>query len=90
MKAEELLLYLNLIFDIKENSHISIIKDEDDFIDSIPDSFKDALSFFIFSCALKRSKKDFEPFSMLVHPSSFNAIQNIVAYRINNYIENNI
>ncbi len=77
-------------FDIKENPHISIIRDEDDFIDSIPDSFKDALSFFIFSCLLKRHKKDFNPFSMLVHPSSFNRIQNIVAYRIDNYISNNI
>lgn len=77
-------------FDIKENPHVSIIRDKDDFIDSIPDSFKDALSFFIFSCALKRSQNDFKPLSMLVHPSSFNAIQNLVAYRINNYIENNI
>ena len=76
-------------FDIKENAHISLIRDEDDFIDAIPTSFKEALNFFIFSCALKRSEKDFKPLSMLVHPSSFSAIQNIVAERVNNYINNN-
>lgn len=77
-------------FDTKDNSHIRIIGDRDDFVDSIPDSFKEALHFFIFSCCLKRSLGDLNPFSMLVHPSSFSIIQNTVATRIENFIETSI
>lgn len=77
-------------FDTKDNLHVSLIDDKDDFIDSIPNTFKDALFFFIFGCALKRSKGDYEPYSMLVHPSSFNAIHEVVALRINNFIYNTL
>lgn len=77
-------------FDTKDNPHISIIDDKDDFIDSIPNSFKEALFFFVFACSMKRSKGDYKPFSMLVHPSSFNAIQEVVASRIGNFITNSL
>lgn len=77
-------------FDTKDNPHIRIINDNDDFIDSIPDTFKESLYFFIFSCCLKRNNGDVKPLSMLVHPSSFNAIQNIVAMRIDNFINTSI
>ncbi len=73
-------------FDTSDNPHVVRINDNDDFNTSIPDSFKDALNFFILGCLIKRTKGDFKPLSMLVHPSSFNAIQNIVASRINNYM----
>lgn len=69
-------------FDNIKNPHVLTISDSDDFESSIPDTFEDALYFFIFACALKRSQNDIEPFSMLVHPSSFNAVQSIVASRI--------
>ena len=77
-------------FDTKDNPHVRVINDNDDFIDSIPDTFKEALYLFIFSCCLKRSVGDYKPLSMLVHPSSFNAIQNIVAMRIENFIATSI
>lgn len=76
----------NDFFDSKENSHVITIKDADDFKDSIPKSFIDALNDFIFSCAIKRSQNDKEPFSMMVHPSSLNRIQNTITKRITNYI----
>lgn len=74
-------------FDTTDNPHVIEIEDKDDFIDSIPSSFKEALYFFIFSCALKRCGGDVKPYSMLVHPSSFNAIQDIVAFRVKNFID---
>lgn len=77
-------------FDTVDNPHIKVIDDNDDFKMSIPDSFKESLYFFIFSCALKRAHGDYKPFSMLVHPSSFNKIQDIVGLRIKNYINTTI
>lgn len=73
-------------FDLKSNKHVSLISDNDDFELSIPDSFINALNFFIFACALKRSIGDTKPYSMLVHPSSFTETQNTVGRRINGYI----
>ncbi len=77
----------NDFFDNKENPHIIPIKDIDDFKDSIPQSFIEALNDFIFSCAIKRSQNDKDPFSMMVHPSSLNRIQNTITKRIINYID---
>ncbi|VEU63485.1 Z1 domain [Mycoplasmopsis bovirhinis] len=77
-------------FDTIDNPHIKVIDDNDDFENSIPDSFKEALYLFIFSCALKRAQGDYKPFSMLVHPSSFNKIQDIVGLRIKKYINTTI
>ena len=75
-------------FDNNYNPHVIRISDADDFENSIPDTFKDALHFFIVACAIKRKSGDVNPFSMLVHPSSFNVIQDIVATRITNYYNN--
>lgn len=77
-------------FDTKENFHVITIEDNDDFESSMPDSFKNALYFFIFACALKRSIGDKDPFTMLVHPSSFNSDQNNVAKKISDYIDSSI
>lgn len=77
-------------FDNIKNPHVITISDSDDFESSIPDTFEDALYFFIFACALKRSQNDIEPFSMLVHPSSFNAVQSIVASRIETFFKTTI
>lgn len=73
-------------FDTKDNPHVVKISDADDFTDSIPTSFKEALYYFMMACALKRTCGDFKAYSMLVHPSSFNAIQNVVAFRIKKYL----
>ncbi len=74
-------------FDSEENVHVTRISDTDDFAASIPSSFQSAFSFFIFACALKLSEGDNRPLSMLVHPSSFSSVQNVVAGRIKNYLD---
>jgi hypothetical protein len=77
----------DFFFDSKDNPHVIRIDDTDDFKDSIPDSFENALAFFIFACALKLSQGDDHHYSMLVHPSSFNAVQETVATRISKHID---
>ncbi len=72
----------NAFHDTSDNPHVIQIKDSDDFEDSIPESFKDALYFFIFACALKLSEGDEAPYSMLVHPSSLTKVHEMVAEKI--------
>ena len=76
----------NCFHDSEDNPHIVETLDTDDFKDSVPSTFIDALNFFLFSCCLKRSKKIFSPFSMLVHPSSLNKIQTSVVEKIKDQI----
>lgn len=77
-------------FDSPENPHVITIDDADDFENSIPDTFTNAFNFFILACSIKRNQGDTKPYSMLVHPSSFNIVQDIVAQRITNYYKNHI
>lgn len=72
----------NAFHDTTDNTHIVEIRDTDDFEDSIPESFKQALYYFIFSCALKVATGDERKFSMLVHPSSLTAVHDMVASKI--------
>ena len=72
--------------DVYQNHHTIEISDTEDFEASIPDSFKQALLFFIFACCIKKSTGDNHHYSMLVHPSSLTAIQTVVKYKINSYI----
>lgn len=78
----------NSFHDTIDNPHVSTILDTDDFKDSIPNSFNDALNFFIFSCCLKRIQGDYRPFSMLVHPSSLTMVQNAVIEKIRDRLIN--
>ncbi len=73
----------NSFHDTIDNPHVVQIKDSDDFEDSIPESFKDALYFFIFACALRVTKGDDSAYSMLVHPSSLTKVHEMVAEKIN-------
>lgn len=73
----------NAFHDTLDNPHVIDILDTDDFKDSIPESFMNALYFFIFAVCLKRSLGDFSRYSMLVHPSSLTKIQSIVIEKIN-------
>ena len=67
----------NTFHDIMDNPHVIGIKDTDDFENgSIPSSFVDAFHDFVFACCLKDDDK---PYSMLVHPSRLNEVQNQVA-----------
>ncbi len=77
----------NSFHDTSDNPHVTEILDTDDFKQSIPDSFIDALNFFIFACALKRVSDDTKIYSMLVHPSSLTRVQRAIADKINERIE---
>ena len=89
----------NSFHDTSDNPHVIQIKDTDDFEDSIPVSFMNALYFFIFACSLKLAEGNESPFSMLVHPSSLTKVHAMVSEKIdeayslifdNLYDENNI
>lgn len=77
----------NSFHDTETNPHVVSIYDADDFSESTPDSFKDALYFFVFSICLKRSRGDNRQLSMLIHPSSLKAIHDDVADKISSMIE---
>lgn len=77
----------NSFHDTETNPHVVSIYDADDFMESTPDSFKDALYFFIFSICFKRSKNDTRPLSMLIHPSSLKIIHDDVADKISSMID---
>lgn len=72
----------NSFHDTLDNPHVVDILDTDDFKDSIPESFMDALFFFIFAVCYKRSCGDYSKYSMLVHPSSLTKVQNAVIEKI--------
>ncbi len=72
----------NAFHDTSDNTHTVVISDTDDFVDSIPESFINALYYFIFACAIKTASGDGRKFSMLVHPSSLTAVHDTVASRI--------
>lgn len=74
-------------FDQENNEHIKIIDDKDDFIFSIPDSFKEAFNFFVFAIALKGLSKKERKYSMLVHPSSLNIVQQEIYLKIKTYLD---
>lgn len=78
----------NSFHDIYDNPHTIEIKDNDDFDNgSIPKTFIDAFHDFIFACCLKNDGKGY---SMLVHPSRSNVVQNDVAVTIDNYLQQTI
>ena len=72
----------NSFHDTLDNPHVVEILDTDDFKDSVPESFIDALYFFIFAVCFKRSCGDFSQYSMLVHPSSLTKVQSAVIDKI--------
>ena len=72
----------NAYHDLMDNSHVVEIRDSDTFSYSTPESFKNALNFFIFSLLFKLYKGEDRDFSMLVHPSSFTKVQSMVVEKI--------
>ncbi len=77
----------NSFHDTIDNPHVVDILDTDDFKDSVPESFMDALFFFMFAVCYKRSCGDYSKYSMLVHPSSLTKVQNAVIEKINDRLE---
>ena len=72
----------SVFHDTLENQFVEEANDNSDFETCIPDTFKEALRFFILGCAVKRFRNDLEPHSMLVHPSAFINVHENIADKI--------
>lgn len=77
----------NEYHDTEDNVHSVAISDSDDFAASIPQTFKDCFSFYIVACCIQRVKGQFEPYSMLVHPSSLTRIHAMIREKILDYFD---
>ena len=77
----------NSFHDTKENKHVVEILDSDNFVHSTPDSFYEAIYFYIFSLLTLRVRKDDRNFSMLVHPSNYTIVQKNVEEKVNDVVD---
>lgn len=77
----------NVFHDTMENTLVQEISDSDDFAQGVPDSFREALRFYILGCAVRYLREDPGFHSMLVHPSSKTAIQSTIYQRIKDELE---
>lgn len=77
----------NAFHDTFDNKHVIEIDDSSDFDKSIPESFKNAFYFYIYTLLIQNYRNDYRPFSMLVHPSSLTKVQSMVAEKINDFFE---
>lgn len=80
----------NSFHDVYNNPHVVEITDSDSFKYSIPESFKKALNFFVFSIIYQNYRNDFRDFSMLIHPSSLTKVQSMVVEKVRdqlNYVK---
>lgn len=77
----------NSFHDVYDNPHVVEITDSDSFNYSTPESFKKALSFFIFSIIYQNYRNDLRDFSMLVHPSSLTKVQSMVVEKVRDQLE---
>ena len=73
--------------DTMNNSLVQEISDTDDFKEGVPDSFREALYWFVLGCAVRYLRGDSGFHSMLVHPSAKTDIQQIVYSRIKGELE---
>lgn len=64
------------------NQFVQEANDNDEFETCIPETFKEALRFFIIGSAIKKIRKDLSPHSMLVHPSAFTHIHSSISDKI--------
>lgn len=72
----------SVFHDTLDNPLITEVMDVNDFDDGVPDSFKEALYWFVLGCAVRYLRGDSGFHSMLVHPSSRTSIQSNVFNRI--------
>lgn len=77
----------NSFHDVYDNPHVVEITDSDSFSYSTPESFKKALSFFVFSIIYQNYRNDLRDFSMLVHPSSLTKVQSMVVEKVRDQLE---
>jgi len=72
----------NVFHDTNDNPLVVPINDSKEFENSVPESFKEALRFFLLGCAVRVIRGNAEPFSMLVHPSARTDVHEIVTAKI--------
>lgn len=72
----------SVFHDTMDNPLVVEISDTDDFKEGVPDSFRDALYWFVLGCAVRYLRGDRSFHSMLVHPSAKTDIQSVVHSRI--------
>lgn len=78
----------NAFHDTYDNPHVVEISDDAElFNSSIPESFKHALYFFIFSLLTHNFRNDNRKYSMLVHPSSLTKVQSMVVEKIHDFYD---
>lgn len=58
------------------------IKDSDDFKTSIPETYNEALKYFMLATTIKSFDNYNSKFSMLIHPSSLTKVQNVIIEKI--------
>ncbi len=68
--------------DCIKNPRIQLITDQNDFKSSVPQSFKNALLYFITVACIKQSQGITKPFSMLVNPSTLTRVHSDVVEKI--------
>ena len=73
--------------DTMDNPLVVEISDADDFEEGVPDSFREALYWFVLGCAVRYIRGDRGFHSMLVHPSAKTDIQNVVHGRIKSELD---
>lgn len=72
----------NVFHDTIDSQFVESADDNSDFETCIPDSFKEALRYFIIGCAIRKYRNDYDAHSMLVHPSAFTNVHDNVAEKI--------
>ena len=74
--------------DSLNNRHIEIINDADDFKDSYPESFNEAIHYFIIGCCILRARGFNGSISMLVNPSSLITVHKDITRKITSAVKN--
>lgn len=67
-----------------DNEFVVVTNDCSDFVNCVPDTFKEALRYFLIGCAVRKYRNNNECHTMLVHPSAFISIHEDVAKKVNN------
>lgn len=73
--------------DTIDNPLVVEISDADDFQEGVPESFREALYWFVLGCAVRYLRGDHGFHSMLVHPSAKTDIQSVVHSRIKSELD---
>ena len=73
--------------DLLSNEHVIEIDDSDDFKQSIPYSYKNALKYFMIGAALKNLENENKEFSMLIHPSHLTKVHRNIVEKISEDLE---